>query len=77
MKFNIDGELVFITGTAGPIKKLEPISSDVSLQHTDPTHSVKLGALFAYIYKRCFVVVVIIFNIVFICFVFYHIIYVV
>ena len=35
----------FITGTRGNSnKKLEPISSEVALQHPDPTHPVKLGA---------------------------------
>ena len=39
-----EGELVFITGTQGPKIKLEPISSEFTLQPTDLTHPVKLGA---------------------------------
>ena len=35
-----DGESVLLRERRGPIKKLEPISSEVALQHPDPTHPV-------------------------------------
>ena len=44
----IDGD-GFITERLGPNKKTRPISSEVALQHPDPTHPVKPGAHSVYL----------------------------